>query len=240
MNTTHKRDKNVRQSLSPELFQFLRELASNNNKEWFTDNKTRFRDVVQRPMLGFIETMAPWLAAHAPAFLADTRLNGGSLFRIYRDTRFSADKSPYKTNVGCNFRHRIGKDVHAPGFYVHIAPGEIFFGGGIWVPPTPALNEIRDAIVDAPGHWNEIRNAPPFKAQFGDLGDCEMLKNAPRGYSADCPHAEDLRRKSLYAFATCTEDQVCHPDFPDRVMAAFSALVPMMKFTTDALGVGWD
>jgi uncharacterized protein (TIGR02453 family) len=222
------------------MFLFLRKLAENNNKEWFADNKTWFREVVQRPMIGFIETMAPWLAAHAPAFQADTRLNGGSLFRIYRDTRFSADKSPYKTNVGCNFRHRVGKDAHAPGFYVHISPGEIFFGGGIWIPPTPVLNEIRDAIVEAPDRWREIRNAPPFKAQFGDFGECEMLKNAPRGYNTDHPHVDDLRRKSLYAFATCSEDEVCQPEFPDRVMTAFSALVPMMKFTTDALGVGWD
>lgn len=227
-------------TLSPDLFRFLRELAANNNKDWFAENQPRFREVVQRPMLDFIETMAPWLAAHTPAFVADTRLNGGSLFRIHRDTRFSADKSPYKTNVGCNFRHRIGKDAHAPGYYVHLSPGEIFFGGGIWVPPTPVLNEIRDAIVADPGRWQAVKDAPPFRAQFGDLGECDMLKTAPRGYPDDHPHLNDLKRKSLYAFANCTEDEVCRPDFLDRVMETFSALAPMMKFITDALGVGWD
>jgi uncharacterized protein (TIGR02453 family) len=227
-------------TLSPELFRFLRELAANNNKEWFSENQPRFREFVQRPMLSFIETMAPWLVAHTPAIAADTRLNGGSLFRIHRDTRFSADKAPYKTNVGCNFRHRIGKDAHAPGYYVHLSPGEIFFGGGIWMPPTPVLNEIRDAIVADPQRWQTIKDAPHFKARFGDLGDCEMLKTAPRGYDADPPHLNDLKRKSLYAFGTCTEEEVCRNDFPDRVMETFSALAPMMKFVSEALGVGWD
>lgn len=227
-------------TLSPDLFRFLRELAANNNKEWFSENQPRFREVVQRPMLKFIETMAPWLATHTPAFVADTRLNGGSLFRIHRDTRFSADKAPYKTNVGCNFRHRIGKDAHAPGYYVHLSPGEILFGGGIWVPPTPVLSKIRDAIVFDPQRWQKIKDAPPFRSRFGDLGDCEMLKTAPRGFSADHPHLHDLKRKSLYAFGTCTEEEVCSADFPDRVMETFSALAPMMKFISETLGIGWD
>lgn len=227
-------------SLNPDLFHFLRELRDNNNKEWFAENKTRFRETVQLPMLNFIETMAPWLAAHTPAFLADTRLNGGSLFRIYRDTRFSADKSPYKTNVGCNFRHRIGKDAHAPGFYVHIAPDEIFFGGGIWSPPTPVLNEIRDAIVEDPKRWRKIKDAPDFNGILNGLGQSETLKNAPRGYPSEHPFAEDLKRKSLFAFSSCTEAQVCATDFPDRVMQAFGALSPLMKFTCDALHVGWE
>lgn len=226
--------------ITPELFQFLRELRDNNTKEWFADNKTRFHNVVQLPMLDFIETMAPWLAAHTPAFQADKRLNGGSLFRIYRDTRFSKDKSPYKTNVGCNFRHKVGKDAHAPGFYVHIAPDEIFFGGGIWAPPTPVLNEIRDAIVEDPKRWQTIKDAPSFQKIIGGLGESDMLKNAPRGYDKDHPFVEDLKRKSLFAFTSCTEDQVCAPDFPDRVMEAFGALSPFMKFTVDALHVGWE
>jgi uncharacterized protein (TIGR02453 family) len=230
----------MQNTLTPDLFKFLRDLRDNNNKEWFADNKTRFRDVVQVPMLGFIETMAPWLAVHTPAFVADKRLNGGSLFRIYRDTRFSANKAPYKTNVGCNFRHKIGKDAHAPGLYVHIAPDEVFFGGGIWSPPTPVLNEIRDAIVDDPKRWGQITQDPAFKKKVGGLGETDMLKNAPRGYDKDHPFVDDLKRKSLFAFSNCTEAQVCAPDFPDRVMDTFGAIAPLMKFTTDALHVGWD
>ena len=92
--------------LPTDLFSFLTELSENNNKPWFEENKPRFKSNVQAPMVGFIEAMAPWFESNAPAFLADTRLNGGSLFRIYRDTRFAKDKTPYKTNVGCHFRHR--------------------------------------------------------------------------------------------------------------------------------------
>lgn len=227
-------------NLKPELFQFLRELSENNNKAWFTENKPRFRENVQLPMVEFIETMAPWLAQNTPAFVADTRLNGGSLFRIYRDTRFGADKTPYKTNIGCHFRHRAGKDAHAPGFYVHIAPGEIFFGGGIWSPPTPILNKIRDAIVDDPEQWTAIQKNKSFKKVLGGLGDSPSLKNAPRGYSAEHPCVNDLKRKSIYAFASCTETQVCADDFPDRVTDAFEALVPLMAFMAKALDVGWD
>ncbi len=226
--------------LTPELFRFLRELRENNNKEWFADNRPRFREVVQMPMVGFIETMAPWLAENAPAFVADTRLNGGSLFRIYRDIRFSADKTPYKTNVGCHFRHRAGKDAHAPGFYVHMAPDEVFLGGGIWSPPTSVLNEIRDAIVEDPRRWRAIQRAPAFTEVLGGLRDADSLKNAPRGYPSDHPCVDDLKRRSLFAFASCSEAQVCAEDFPGRVKEAFAALSPLMKFMVNSLGLDWE
>ncbi len=226
--------------LSPEMFKFLQDLAANNNREWFAANKERYRKVVQRPMVEFIESMAPWFAEYAPPFIADTRLNGGSLFRIYRDTRFGADKTPFKTNVACQFRHRAGKDAHAPGYYVHLSNEEIFFGGGIWAPPTPVLNEIRNAILDDPGRWAGIKQAPRFLAIFGGLGQDEMLKTAPRGYDKDSPYIDDLRLKSIYAFGTCTQSEVSADDFPDRVMEAFLELVPLMRFITDSLGLEWD
>jgi len=223
--------------LSRDIFAFLREIRENNKTEWFAENKARYREVIQQPMLGFITSVAPWLEENAPDFIADTRLNGGSLFRIRRDTRFSADKSPFKTNVGCNFRHRLGRDAHAPGFYVHIAPDEIFFGGGIWAPPTPVLNRIRDAIVEKSGLWSEIIRAPSFVACVGGLADAPMLKTVPRGYDRQSPFAEDLKRKSLYAFGTCTEAEVCASDFPQRVTRTFAALVPLMEFLVDALAL---
>jgi uncharacterized protein (TIGR02453 family) len=226
--------------LSPELFVFLRDLQKNNNKDWFGRNKQRYVDVIQRPMLEFIATMAPWLAAHMPAFTADMRTNGGSLFRIHRDTRFSNDKSPYKTNVGCNFRHRAGKDAHAPGFYVHIEPGKIFFGGGIWSPPTPVLNKIRDAIVENPKRWQSVKQARQFATVLGGLADAPSLKNAPEGYARDHKFVEDLKRKSLFAFSSCSEAEVCAADFPDRVKQTFDALAPLMKFMVDALDLSWE
>ena len=223
-----------------DLFVFLRELSENNNKEWFADNKTRFRENLQLPMVAFIEAMAPWLEFNAPAFVADTRLNGGSLFRIYRDTRFGSDKTPYKTNIGCHFRHRAGKDAHAPGFYVHLSPDEIFFGGGIWSPPTPVLNKIRDKIIEEPEAWQAIQQDTNFKKQLGKIESHQSLKNAPRGYPADHPCLEDLKRKSLFAFASCTQKQVCSTSFPERVSNSFDAISPLMRFMVDALEVGWD
>ena len=227
-------------TLTPELFRFLSELRENNNREWFTENKPRFAETVQRPMVGFIEAMQPWLSLNTPAFVADTRLNGGSLFRIYRDVRFGADKRPYKTNIGCNFRHRAGKDAHAPGFYVHISPDEIFFGGGIWSPPTPVLNKIRDAIIEDPQRWRAIVQAPAFIELFNGLGEAQSLKNAPRGYPSDHLCIEDLKLKSLFAFTSCTPAEVCAADFPERVTKAFQALTPLMEFMTKALDLGWD
>lgn len=223
-----------------DLFVFLRELSQNNNKEWFTENKARFRENLQLPMLAFIEQMTPWLELNAPAFVADTRLNGGSLFRIYRDTRFGNDKTPYKTNIGCHFRHRAGKDAHAPGFYVHLSVDEIFFGGGIWSPPTPVLNKIRDRIIEKPEAWQAIQEDTDFKKQLGKLESNQSLKNAPRGYPADHVCIDDLKRKSLFAFGSCTAKQVCAKDFPERVGRSFEAITPLMQFMVNALEVGWE
>ena len=133
---------------SDETFQFLSSLALNNNRVWFEENKQRYEDAVRTPALRFIDDIAVELAAISPHFLAIPKKVGGSLMRVYRDTRFSKDKRPYKTNIGIHFRHEVGKDVHAPGFYLHIAPGECFVGVGVWRPDSRALAKIRDAIVE--------------------------------------------------------------------------------------------
>ena len=122
-----------------DFFAFLRELKANNERPWFEANKQRFRDSVQVPMSEFIAAMAPRLAKISKNFTADPRPNGGSMFRIYRDVRFAKDKRPYKEHVACHFRHAVGKDVHAPGYYMHFSPGEVMFGGGMWMPPSDAL-----------------------------------------------------------------------------------------------------
>ena len=145
--------------IKPALFDFLRELKANNERPWFEENKARYRAEVQGPMLDFIQAFAEPLAEISPHFRADPRANGGSLFRIYRDTRFSKDKTPYKTNVGAHFRHEAGKDAHAPGFYLHLEPGMCFAGCGVWHPDSPTLGRIRDAIL-----WSGRRNgraSPP-------------------------------------------------------------------------------
>jgi uncharacterized protein (TIGR02453 family) len=122
-----------------EFFAFFRELKANNDRAWFEANKSRFRETVQAPMSDFITAMALHLSRVSKEFVADPRPNGGSMFRIHRDIRFSRDKRPYKEHGACQFRHRLGRDVHAPGFYVHLAPKEVFVGGGLWMPDPDAL-----------------------------------------------------------------------------------------------------
>jgi uncharacterized protein (TIGR02453 family) len=117
---------------TPSLFTFLRELAENNNREWFQDNKSRYEQHVKDPALRLIADFGPRLKKISPHFRADPRAVGGSLFRIHRDTRFSKDKSPYKTHTGIQFRHELGKDAYAPGFYLHLEPGQVFCGVGSW------------------------------------------------------------------------------------------------------------
>src|SRR5918996_4016229 len=133
-------------SFSPALFTFLRDLKQNNDRDWFKANKPRYEKAVLEPALQFIVDFEPHLLAISPHFVADPRPSGGSLFRIHRDTRFSKDKSPYKPYTGIQFRHELGKDAHAPGFYLHLEPGGVFAGAGIWHPDQPTLVRIREAI----------------------------------------------------------------------------------------------
>ncbi|NIW23457.1 MAG: TIGR02453 family protein, partial [Gammaproteobacteria bacterium] len=171
---------------------FLSELAANNNRDWFQAHKPRYEETIREPALAFIDAVAPGLRRISPHFVASSKRTGGSLMRIYRDTRFSKNKLPYKTNVGIQFRHELGKDVHAPGFYVHIEPGSCFFGAGIWRPDSEALAAIRKRIVESPAAWKRARDAKTFTARFTLRG--EQLKRIPRGYDANHALAEDLRR----------------------------------------------
>ena len=135
---------------SEATFAFLADLAANNNRAWFEANKPRYEALVREPALDFIEAMGQQLAVFAPHFRADARKLGGSLMRVYRDTRFARDKTPYKTNIGIQFRHDLGKDVHAPGFYVHVSEYECFLAVGCWRPESDALARIRAYIAEKP------------------------------------------------------------------------------------------
>ena len=124
-----------------ELFEFLVELQANNNREWFAEHKERYERHVKQPLLDFIEDFEPYLHSISKHFVADARANGGSMFRIYRGP--SKDKSPYKTQAAVHFRHEAGKSAHAPGFYLHLAPDEVFAGVGLWRPDSAALSVSR-------------------------------------------------------------------------------------------------
>ena len=216
-------------------FSFLDELAANNNRAWFEENKSRYESLVREPALDFIEAMEPALKTFAPNFRAEPRKVGGSLMRVFRDTRFSRDKTPYKTNIGIQFRHTLGKDVHAPGFYVHIATDECFFAVGCWRPESDALGKIRDLITQKPEQWFAARDDKKFTAQWELWGD--RLTRPPRGYDATHPAIEDIKRKDFAAMAPLSTKDVTGKSLVTLAEKRFTEAVPFMKFLCKALEV---
>lgn len=212
--------------ITPELFHFLKSLARNNNREWFEKNKQRYLDHVRDPLCMFVEAVGPRLRAIHPEVVADSRANGGSLFRIYRDTRFSKDKSPYKTHAALRFPCGP-KNAPAPGFYLGLEPGGAFAGCGIWHPPAATLRALRDAIAEDPVGWARA-------ARVG-LDDVEMYKRVPRGFDPDHPFEFDLRRKSFTARVSFTEKQACAKDFPTKFVQSCRRFAPLLHFLDAAV-----
>jgi len=222
--------------LPSDLFTFLSDLSKNNNREWFTANKERYRTSVMAPISDFICAMAPRLNKISEHYVADPRPHGGSMFRIYRDARFSKDKRPYKENVGCHFRHAAGKDAHAPGFYLHIEPNNVFFGVGIWQPPHSVLDLIRTAIVEQPEQWKKIITNKTIKSRFEAVkGD--GLKKAPRGYDPHHIYIEDLKRKTYFLTQSVDQSLALTPKFITEVERAFKAGNPLAAFITKAMSL---
>lgn len=198
---------------TPGLFKFLKELDANNEKAWWEDNKARYVEVVREPALEFITDFARPLAKLSPHFTADAKTVGGSLMRPYRDVRFSADKTPYKTNVGIQFRHESGRDVHAPGFYLHLEPGENFAGVGLWSPETKVAHAIRQKINDDPTGWKKAAHSKSFESVWSMSHPEEALKRVPKQYDSDHPYADDIRLKSFIAGHKLTQAEVTSSTF---------------------------
>jgi len=219
----------------PALFAFLRELADNNTREWFQANKSRYEDDLKDPALSFISDFGPGLRKISPHFNAIPKATGGSLFRIYRDTRFSKVKTPYKTHLGIQFRHKQAKDVHAPGFYLHLEPGASMVGIGIWHPDGPSLASIREAIDSDQRGWIKARDNKQFRALF-ELGG-ESLKRPPKGYDADHPLIDDLKLKDFIGFAKLTQKQALAGDLLDLFTGHCRAAAPYIAWLSQAVGV---
>ncbi len=166
--------------ITPALFSFLRELKANNTREWFTEHKARYEQDVKEPLLDMIADFAPMLSELSPHYLAIPKASGGSLFRIYRDVRFSKNKDPYKTVAGVHFRHRLGKDVHAPGYYLHLEPGNVFYAMGMWHPAGPDLRAIRQRIDQDPDEWRDVKRTRSSHQRI------------PGKVSPWCEHPKDL------------------------------------------------
>ena len=221
----------------PELFTFLRQLRRHNNREWFERNKARSLERVRDPMLRFIADFDPLLRRISPHFVADPAPVGGSMFRIYRDVRFSKNKQPYKTAAAARFPHERGKDVHTPGWYLHLGPDGVVLGAGIWRPDGPTLARIRRAIVEDGAAWRRIKTAKAFRTTHRFSGD--TLSRPPRGFDPDHPFVEDLKRKDIVTFAELDERRATSSRFLETCAGLCRSSAPLVRFLCGALDLAW-
>ena len=219
----------------PATVRFLEDLEDNNNRAWFQENKHRYEADVLDPALAFIGAVGPLLAGVSECFTAIPKRMGGSLMRVYRDTRFSRDKTPYKTNIGIQFRHEQGRDVHAPGYYLHIETTGCFLGAGMWRPEPAALRSIRARIAERPDAWRKVVRSRRFKSEFTLAGNA--LKRPPRGYAPDVPWLEDIKRKDFIGVSDFSIERAAGSGFPKEVVERFARATPLMEFLCAAVGV---
>lgn len=222
------------EKFQPALFEFLEQLAANNDRPWFLANKQRYERNVLEPALAFIRAFQPRLRSISRHFVASDRRMGGSLMRVYRDTRF-AKGEPYKTNLGIQFRHEEGRDIHAPGFYIHIAPDECFLAVGLWRPEPAVLAQVWQAILESPGRWQRARDDRRFRERF--FLDGSSLRRPPRGFPADHPCVDDLKRTDFIAIEELDEKDVLSKGYLDYVATSFAASRSFMRFLCNALKV---
>ncbi len=219
----------------PSTLAYLAELRDNNERRWFEANRERYEAHVREPARAFIRAMAPRLKKISSSLVADDRKAGGSLMRVFRDTRFSKDKTPYKTNVGIQFRHAHGKDVHAPGCYLHIGLDECFLGMGMWRPEPAALAKVRERILAEPKKYAKIIADPKLTAVWRQEG--ESLKRPPQGVAPDHPLVGELKRKDHILVCDLSVDEVESPALVELVTERLAAGKAHMRFLCDALDV---
>lgn len=232
-------------SFRPEALRFLRSLKRHNNREWFERHRATYETELRDPMRSLVEEMDVRLARMAPELTGDPRR---SVFRIHRDVRFSADKSPYKTNAACQFYHQdagrgAGQDAEGAGagFYFQLADGECFVGGGIWMPARPTLEKIREAVADSPRQLQQIVQATAFQRRFGGLSQEEMLTRLPRGYAAGHPAEPWLRYKSFTAGRVLTEREATSRRLPAMLERDFATLLPLIRWLNRSIGYSaWE
>jgi uncharacterized protein (TIGR02453 family) len=212
---------------------FMKRLKRNNNRSWFEKNKNEYETVVKLPMQSLIVALQPHFERFAPEFEIHPRK---SLFRIYRDVRFSKDKTPYKTHVAAHFVLRgKPKGVEGSGFYLHIEPGQVFLGGGIYMPDGDQLKKIRKAIAGQSERFLSITGQKSFKKLFGKLQG-EQLRRVPQGYEPDHPMVEWLRYKQFFVWVEWAEAKCFRERFVDDVVDVFDAATPMVRFLNEAMG----
>jgi uncharacterized protein (TIGR02453 family) len=218
---------------SKSSLRFLGDLAANNSREWFHANKARYEAEVRDPFLRLIGDLAPPLEKITPHLRADVRTQGGSLFRIQRDTRFANDKTPYKTWAGARLYHERSREIEAPSFYVHIQPKNCFAGGGVWHPQSSTLKRVRDFFIDNPQAWKKATRSKAFRDNFEFWG--ESLTRPPRGYPVDHELIDDLKRKSFAAGGAINDTVVCSAELKPVLVEQFKHLAPMLDYLCAAL-----
>lgn len=214
-------------NLSKSTFQFLVDLAENNDREWFNAQKKRYQ-AAKDEFLAFTDQVIRKIAAFDPAIHGLQAKD--CVFRINRDVRFSADKSPYQSYFGAHILAGGRKNEHGrSGYYIRLEPGKSMLAGGAYLPPAPWLKAIRDEIAYNASEFKSILAHPDFKKYFGDM-EGEKLKTAPKGYAKDHPEIELLQFKSFLAVHNLTDEQACQPGFADHAAAVFKAMYPFGQF----------
>ena len=216
---------------SPDAIQFLADLAANNDRAWFQPRKTDYERLLKEPLEALVAALAERFEARGIPLQADPKR---SPFRIYRDTRFSRDKSPYKTNIGASFPWVEGGSAlggaHANGGYFHFQPGEMFAGGGMWMAEKPTLDAFRAAIVADPDRVKAALEEPGFVKAFGNVRTHDQLKRVPPGLPADHPMADYFRWKDIVFGRRLADEEVLSPDLPDNLARGYEAALPVFRF----------
>lgn len=208
----------------PEAIQFLADLAANNERTWFQPRKADYERLLKEPLEALCAALAGEFEARGIPLRADP---ARSPFRIYRDVRFSKDKSPYKTNVGASFPWAGGGDDSAGGYF-HLAPGEVFVGGGMWHPEPGKLNAFRRVVDTDPGRVHAVIDAPAFVDAFGRVSG-ETLTRVPKGYGADHPEAQLLKLKGAVFMRQLSDADAASPDLPGRLAETIAPGVPLLR-----------
>ena len=227
-------------TFTPSALRFLRGLAAHNEKQWFEAHRCDYEDEVREPMRELIDEMLMRFRDFAPEIGGDPKR---CMFRINRDVRFSKDKSPYKTHAACWFHHRgasrrVGSegDQGSAGFYFHLEPGgKSMLAAGVWMPPRPQLNRLRDAIAEKPERFERMARAIPKR--FGGIHDYSMLKRMPRGYPETHPAAKWLRYQSFTSGRTLADSNVTSKKLPSLLVREYELLLPLVRWVNGALGL---
>ncbi len=210
----------------PETLKFLRQLKRNNNREWFLANKGTYEEKVKAPMIELVTALGGAMRNFAPELIVDPKR---AIFRIYRDTRFSKDKSPYKTHISALFAPRGAPKLGGAGLYFHIEPAEVIVAGGVYGPDSATLRTLRQHIA---AHWEDlvaVTHRKEFKKLFGSL-EGEQLKRPPLGFPADHPAIDHLRRKQFYVSSTEKPALAEGPKLFPWLLTQFAAMMPLIRF----------